>query len=149
VAKERASPSVCGGIAKNSLEALPVDDGRARLVVLLLADPHGLERGQRGEDRAADPDGVFPLGRSDDLDLHRARRHRRDLLLHAVGDAGEHGRAARHDRVGVQVLADVDVALHDGVERRLVDAARLHAEEGRLEQRLGATEALVADRDDL
>jgi len=35
------------------------------------------------------------------------------------------------------------------VERRLVDAARLHAEEGRLEQRLGATEALVADRDDL
>jgi len=149
VAKERASPSVCGGIAKNSLKALPVDDGRARLVVLLLADPHGLERGQRGEDRAADPDGVLPLGRSDDLDLHRARRHRRDLLLHAVGDAGEHGRAARHDRVGVQVLADVDVALHDGVERRLVDAARLHAEEGRLEQRLGATEALVADRDDL
>ena len=40
------------------LEALPVDDGRARLVVLLLGDPHLLECGQRGEDRASDPDGV-------------------------------------------------------------------------------------------
>ena len=124
-----------------------MDDGRAGLVVLLLADPHGLEGGQRGEDGAADPDGVLPLRRSDDLDLHRARRHRRDLLLHAVGDTGEHGRAAGHDRVGVQVLTDIDVALHDGVEGRLVDAARLHAEEGRLEERLGAAETLVADRD--
>jgi len=35
------------------------------------------------------------------------------------------------------------------VEGRLVDAARLHAEEGRLEERLRATEALVADGDDL
>ena len=137
------------GCRDYSLEALPVDDGRAGLVVFLLADPHGLEGGQRGEDRPADPDGVLPLGRSDDLDLHSARRHRRDLLLHAVGDAREHGRAAGHDRVGVQVLADVDVALHDGVERGLVDAARLHAEEGRLEQRLGAAETLVANSDDL
>ena len=39
-------------------EALPVDDGRAGLVVLLLRDPHLLERGQRGEDGASDPDGV-------------------------------------------------------------------------------------------
>ena len=30
-----------------------------------------------------------------------------------------------------------------------MDAARLHAEEGRLEQRLWATEALVANGDDL
>ena len=40
------------------LEALPVDDGRARLVVLLLGDPHLLERRQRGQDGASDPDGV-------------------------------------------------------------------------------------------
>ena len=137
------------GFRPTSLEALPVDDGRAGLVVLLLADPHGLEGGQRGEDGAADPDGVLPLRRGDDLDLHGARRHRRDLLLHAVGDTREHGRAAGHDRVGVQVLTDIDVALHDGVERGLVDAARLHTEEGRLEQRLRATETLVANGDDL
>jgi len=126
-----------------------VDNGRAGLIVLLFADPHLLECGQRGKDGSADPDGVLPLRRSDDLDLHRARRHRRDLLLHAVGDTREHGRAAGHDRVGVQVLTDIDVALHDRVERGLVDAARLHTKEGRLEQRLWATEALVANGDDL
>ena len=132
-----------------SLEALPVDNGRAGLVVLLFADPHGLEGGQRGKDGATDPDGVLPLRWSDDLDLHRARGHRRDLLLHAVGDTREHGRATGHDGVGVQVLTDIDIALHDGVEGGLVDAARLHTEEGRLEQRLWATEALVANGDDL
>ena len=116
------------------LEALPVDDGWTRLVVLLFANPHGLEGGQGGEDRSADPDGVLPLRRSNDLDFHRARGHRRDLLLHAVGDTREHGRAAGHDGVGVQVLTDIDVALHDGVESGLVDTARLHTEEGRLEE---------------
>ena len=137
------------GVRSASLEALPVDNGRAGLVVLLLADPHGLEGGQRGEDGATDPNGVLALRWSNDLDLHGAGRHRRDLLLHAVGNTREHGRATGHDGVGVQVLTDIDVALHDGVEGRLVDAARLHAQEGRLEQRLRATETLVADRDDL
>jgi len=123
-----------------------VHDGRTGLVVFLLADPHLLERGQRREDRSADPDRVLAFRRRDDLDLHRGRSERRDLLLHAVGDAREHGRAARQDRVGVEVLADVDVALHDGVVARLVDAARLHADERRLEHRLRTPEPLVADR---
>jgi len=77
------------------LEALPVDDGRAGLVVLLLADPHLLEGGQGGKDGPADPDGVLALGGRDDLDLHCAGSHRRDLLLHAIGDTGEHGRASK------------------------------------------------------
>ena len=49
------------------LEALPVDDGGASLIVLLLADPHLLEGGQGGQDGAANPDGVFPLRGGDDL----------------------------------------------------------------------------------
>ena len=49
------------------LEALPVDDGGACLVVLLLADPHLLEGGQGGQDGASDPHRVFPLRGSDDL----------------------------------------------------------------------------------
>ena len=44
------------------LEALAVDNGRARLVVLLLGDPHLLEGREGGEDGAADPDGVLALG---------------------------------------------------------------------------------------
>jgi len=134
---------------RGRLEALPVDDGRPRLVVLLLADPHLLEGGQGRQDRPTDPDGVLALGRRDDLNLHCGWCEGSDLLLHAVGDAWEHGGAAGQDGVGIEVLADVDVALHNTVVGRLVDAARLHAEERGLEHRLWATEPFVADSDDL
>merc|ERR1719209_2728337 len=56
-----------------------------------------------------DPDGVFPLGRSDDLDLHGGWSHAGDLLLHAVSDTGVHGGTAGQDSVGIKILADVDV----------------------------------------
>lgn len=126
-----------------------MDDGWAGLVVLLLADPHRLEGRQRGQDGATDPDGVFALGWGNDLDLHRRWGHRCDLLLHTIGNTWEHGRTSGHDGVGVQVLTDINVALHDGVEGGLVDTARFHTDEGWLEQRLWATETLVADGDDL
>lgn len=57
------------------------------------------------------------------FDLHGAGSQRRDFLLHAVGDAGVHGGAAGQHVVGIEVLADVDVALHDGVVGCLVDAS--------------------------
>merc|ERR1711963_887588 len=119
------------------LEALAVDDGGAALIVLLLGDPHLLEGGQGGQDGSSDPDGVLPLGGSG------------DLLLHPVSNTGVHGGATGHDGVGVQVLPDVNIALHDGVVGGLVDSAGLHSEEGRLEEGLGAPEPLVADGDDL
>ena len=53
-----------------------------------------------------------------------------DLPLHAVSNTGVHGGAPGHDVVGVQVLPDVNVALHDGVVGGLVDAAGLHSQEG-------------------
>ena len=52
-----------------ALEALPVDNARARLVVLLLGDPHLLEGGEGGKDGSSDPDRVLPLWWSNDLDL--------------------------------------------------------------------------------
>ena len=131
------------------LEALAVDDCRARLVVLLLGDPHLLEGGQGGKDGPADPHRVLTLGRGDDLDLHGGRSKRSHLLLHTLGDAGVHGGTARQHDVAVQVLADIHIALHDGVVAGLVDTSSLHAKEGRLEQGLGAAETLVPDGDDL
>merc|ERR1711972_666557 len=131
------------------LEAFAVNDGGARLVVLLLGDPHLLEGGEGGKDGAADPDGVLALRGSDDLDLHGRGSEGSELLLHAVGDAGEHGGAAREDDVAVEILTDVDVALHDRVVGGLVDTSRLHAEERGLEEGLRAAETLVADGDDL
>merc|ERR1719239_7941 len=104
------------------LEALAVDNGGSALVVLLLGAPHLLEGGEGGQDGSSDPDGVLPLGGSDDLDLDGGGSQRGDLLLHPVGDTGVHGGASGHDGVGVQVLTDVNVALHDGVEGGLVDA---------------------------
>merc|ERR1712045_369821 len=131
------------------LEALAVDDGGAALVVLLLGDPHLLEGGQGGQDGSSDPDGVLPLGGSDDLDLDGGGSQGGNLLLHSVGNTGVHGGATGHDGVGVQVLPDVNIALHDGVVGGLVDSASLHTEEGRLEESLGAPESLVADGDGL
>ena len=126
-----------------------MDDGGAGLVVLLLADPHGLEGGEGGEDGTSDPDGVLALGGCHDLDLDGGGGEGGDLLGHALGDAGEHGGAAGQDDVGVQVLADVDVALHDGLEGGVGDAVHLEAGEVGLEEDLGAAEALVADDDDV
>merc|ERR1719168_392642 len=132
-----------------NLEALAVHNGWAALVVLLLGDPHLLEGGQGGQDGATDPYGVLPLGRSNDLDLDGGGGKSGDFLLHSVSNTRVHGGATGHDSVGVQVLTDVNIALHDGVEGGLVDAAGLHSKEGRLEESLGATESLVTDGDDL
>merc|ERR1740116_319463 len=128
---------------------LIVEGARAVLVVLLLGDPHLLEGGEGGQDGSSDPDGVLPLGGSDDLDLDGGGSKGGDLLLHTVSNTGVHGGASGHDGVGVQVLPDVNIALHDGVVGGLVDSASLHSEEGRLEEGLGAPESLVADGDDL
>merc|ERR1719278_1497208 len=134
---------------RKRLEALPVHDGGAALVVLLLGDPHLLEGGEGSQDGASDPDRVLPLWWSDDLDLDGGGGQGSDLLLHAVSNTGVHGGASGHDGVGVQVLPDVNVALHDGVVGGLVDAAVLHSQEAGLEECLGAPEPLVADGDDL
>merc|ERR1712102_124598 len=131
------------------LEALPVDNGWAAFVVFLLGDPHLLEGGKGRQDGSSDPDRVFPLRGSNDLDLNGGWSKGGDLLLHTVSNTRVHGGATRHDSVGVQVLPDVNIALHDGVVGGLVDTAGLHTKEGRLEEGLRGTEPLVADGDDL
>merc|ERR1712158_18189 len=131
------------------LEALPVDDGWAAFIVFLLGDPHLLEGGEGRQDGASDPDGVFPFWRSNDLDLNGGWGKSGDFLLHTVSNTGVHGGASGHDGVSVQVLPDVNIALHDGVVGGLMDTAGFHSEEGRLEEGLRGTETLVANGDDL
>merc|ERR1719402_1850071 len=62
---------------------------------------------------------------------------------------GVHGGATGQDVVGVQILTDVNVTLHDAVVGGLMDTGGLHTDEGWLEEGLGATETLVSDGDDL
>merc|ERR1712212_1194060 len=122
------------------LEALSVDDGWTGFVVFGLGDPHGLEGGEGSEDGTTDPDRVFSFWWSDDLDLHGGWGKGGDFLLHSVGNTGEHGGASGKDGVGVEILTDVDVALHDGVVGHLVDSGGFHTDEGWLEHSLGVPE---------
>merc|ERR1740131_112649 len=131
------------------LEALAVDNGWAALIILLLGDPHLLEGGEGSKDGSSDPDRVFPLWWSNDLDLDGGWSKGSDLLLHSVSNTRVHGGASRHDSVGVQVLPDVNIALHDGVVGGLVDTTGFHSQEGRLEESLRAPEPFVTDGDDL
>jgi len=131
------------------LEALPVDNGWAALIVFLLGDPHLLEGGEGRQDGATDPDGVFPLRWSNDLDLNGGWSKGGDFLLHTISNTGVHGGATRHDGVGIEILPDVNIALHDGVVGGLMDTAGFHSEEGRLEEGLRGTEPLIANGDDL
>merc|ERR1719374_258076 len=132
-----------------SLEAFSVNNGRSTLIILLLGDPHLLEGGERSKDGSSDPDRVLPLWWSNDLDLDGGRSKSSDLLLHPVSNTRVHGGASRHDCVGIEILTDINIALHDGVVGGLVDAAGFHSKEGRLEESLRATETLIANGDDL
>merc|ERR1712203_285037 len=131
------------------LEALPVDNGWAALVILLLGDPHLLEGGEGGQDGSSNPDRVLPLWWSNDLDLGGGWSQGSNLLLHPVGNTRVHGGATRHDSVGIQVLPDVNITLHDGVVGGLMDTARLHTQERGLEEGLWGTESFIANGDDL
>merc|ERR1719323_63525 len=94
-------------------------------------------------------EGVFPLRRSNDLDLNGGGSQGSDLLLHSVSNTRVHGGATGHDGVGVQVLPDVNIALHDGVVGGLMDTAGFHTQERGLEEGLRGTEPLIANGDDL
>merc|ERR1711894_644196 len=131
------------------LEALAVDNGWAALIILLLGDPHLLEGGEGSKDGSSDPDRVLPLWWSNDLDLDGGWSKGGDLLLHTVSNTGGHGGASGHDSVGIQVLTDVNIALHDGVVGGLMDATGFHSKEGRLEESLRATETFIANGDNL
>merc|ERR1712117_473236 len=131
------------------LEAFSVDNGWAAFVVFLLGDPHLLEGGEGSQDGSSDPYGVFSFWWSNDLDLNGGWSQGSDFLLHSVGNTWVHGSTSRHDGIGVQVLTDVNIALHDGVVGGLMDTAGFHSQEGWLEKGFWGTETFVANGDDL
>jgi len=126
-----------------------VDDGWTSFIVILLGDPHGLECGEGSKDGTSDPDRVFSLWWSNDLDLHGGWSKSSDFLLHSVGNTWVHGGTSGEDVVSVQVLTDVNVALHDSVVGGLMDTSRFHTNEGWLEEGFWATESFVTDGDNL
>ena len=69
--------------------------------------------------------------------------------MHTISNTWVHGGTTGEDVVGVEILTDINVALHDGVVGGLVDTSGFHTDEGRLEEGLGASETLVTNGDDL
>merc|ERR1711889_44156 len=59
------------------------------------------------------------------------------------------GGASGHDSVGIEILTDINIALHDGVVGGLMDTTGFHSKEGRLEESLWAAETLIANGDNL
>ena len=92
-----------------------MNNSRARLVVLLLGAPEVLESAEGSQDGTTDPDRVFSLRGSDDLDLHARGREGSQLLLHTIGDTREHGGSSREDDVAVQIATNIQIALEDRV----------------------------------
>merc|ERR1719474_1094569 len=132
-----------------NLKAFSVDNGRSAFIIFLLGDPHLLESGERSKDGSSDPDRVFSLRGSDDLDLDGGWSKSSDFLLHTVSDTGVHGGASRHDSVGIEILTDINITLHDGVVGSLMDTTGFHSKEGRLEECFRAAETLIANCNDL
>ena len=116
-------------VGGDDLEAFTVDNAWAGFVVFLFGDPHLLEGGQRSQDGTTDPYGVFTFWWGNDLDFDCAWSQSGDFLLHSVGDTWVHGGTSGKYCVGVQVLPDVNIALHDGVVYGFVDTARFHSQE--------------------
>ena len=116
--------NMCNNLTWNKycLEALSVNNGWAALIVFLLGDPHLLEGGEGRQDGATDPDGVFPLRGSNDLDLNGGWSKGGDFLLHTISNTGVHGGAARKHSVCVQIFPDINIALHDGIVDSFMNA---------------------------
>ena len=133
----------------SNLEALTVDNGRSRLVVLFLADPHALESRERGKNRSSNPDRVFTFRGSHNLDLDGSRGKGGDLLGHTLRDSREHGGTSRKNNVGIQILADINIALHDGLEGGVGNTIHFETSQVGLEKNLRTTEALVSNHNDV
>merc|ERR1719244_1903194 len=132
-----------------NLKAFSVDNGRSAFIIFLLGDPHLLESGERSKDGSSNPDRVFSLRGSNDLDLDGGGSKSSDLLLHTICNTGVHGGASRHDSVSIEIFSDINITLHDGVIGGFMDTTGFHSKEGRLEESLRAAEALITNGDDL
>ena len=132
-----------------SLEAFSVDDGWSGFVIFGLCDPHGLEGGEGGKDGTTNPDGVFSFWWGDDLDLHGGWGKGGDFLLHTISNTRVHGGTTGENVVGIKVLSDINIALHDGVVGGFVNTGGFHTNEGWLEEGFWASESFVTNGDDL
>ncbi|KAL0911663.1 hypothetical protein M5K25_019818 [Dendrobium thyrsiflorum] len=108
-----------------------------------------LECTEGGKDRSSNPDTVFPLWRSDHLDLHAARSKCCYLFAHAIGNAGEHGGASTKNNVSIQILSDIHITFHNGVVCCLMNSSSFHSNQRWLEKNFWASKSLSPNSNNL
>ena len=106
-----------------------MDNGWAAFVVFLLGDPHLLEGGEGSQDGSSDPYGVFSFWWSNDFDFHCRWSKSCNFLLHTIGNTWVHSGTTGEDIVGVKILTDINVALHDGVVGGFMNTSGFHTNE--------------------
>lgn len=89
-----------------------------------------------------------PLRRKD-LDLLHAELQHCNPFLHSIQDVCIHGGPTRWHCVRIEVLSDVNVIIHDGVQDGLLDITVLHTQKRELEEHHGAGVPLLAHGDHL
>ena len=94
-------------------EALAVDYTSTCLIELLLGDPHGMERGQSGMDRTAEPTGVLAFIILNDLGAMVRWNQSIHLAPETLRDVGEQGATACQEDVLEEVTSDCFVAFHN------------------------------------
>merc|ERR1712028_97961 len=117
---------------------------RTRFIILFLADPHTLESGQRCKNGSSNPHRIFTFWRSHNLDLDRSRSQGSHFLRHAFTDSREHSGSSRKNNIGIQILSDINITLHDGLESAVSNTVHFETGQVGLEQYLGASETFIS-----
>lgn len=131
---------------------LEVDNSRTKLVILLPGDRLILKRDQSGDKRGSTPDGIFTVRWSNHLASYGWWSQPRNFRSDAVDKARKHRGATRENDITEEVSTNIDVALHDRLVDRLVDAKKdtiTTSKKGRPEKSLRATKEFVPKFDDL
>lgn len=130
-------------------EAFSVNNGCSSFLIFCFSNPHGLESGEGTEDGASDPDQKFTFSRSYYLDFHGWRSKSSHFLAETFWNTRVHSCTTAHYDVAIKVLADVDIALQNGVVGDFVEAGHFLADHHGLEKSFRAAETLRTDSDDL
>lgn len=119
----------------------------ARLVVLGLGDPHGLEGGKGGEDRGAEPAAIHALNRCVNLDFVVCGNKCKHFVPEALADALKERGPPAEDHILEEIAPNIIVALHHRIEAIFMNAFKFVSRVLWLEENLRAAESLISNQD--
>merc|ERR1719499_1617828 len=104
---------------------------------------------ERSKDGSSNPDRVFSLWWSNDLNFIASRSKSFQFCLQTRFDLWEHSGSSRKDGVLVEIFTDINVALHDGVECQFVDTLGFFTNDVWFEKNFRTSESLSSYGNDV